>query len=206
MMSRKLDRERWVLVFQTGEEVLSTLKEFAAREKLAGANFSAIGGFSRATLAFFDLAAKEYRPIPVGEQVEVVSLAGNIAEVGDDLKVHAHALVSRSDGSALGGHLLEGHVRPTLELFLTEAGELRREKDEETGLPLLDVQRELDEPMRDLRAEIPQQKTDPTLPPGDFDARAAGSSRQVWATRHRGWLAAGAAAVVALTALAARRR
>jgi predicted DNA-binding protein with PD1-like motif len=91
------------------------------------------------TLAFFDLAAKEYRPIPVREQVEVASLAGDIARVGDDLKVHAHAVVSRADGSACGGHLLEGHVRPTLELFLNEAGELRREKDEETGLPLLEV-------------------------------------------------------------------
>jgi predicted DNA-binding protein with PD1-like motif len=139
MKSRRLDRERWILVFQKGEEVLSTLGEFASRQKIAGASFQAIGGFSHVTLAFFDLAAKEYRPIPVSEQVEVVSLAGNVARVSDDLKVHAHAVVSRADGSACGGHLLEGHVRPTLELFLSEAGELRRKKDEETGLPLLDV-------------------------------------------------------------------
>ncbi len=139
MKSRRLDRERWILVFQTGEEVLSALGEFAARQKIAGASFQAIGGFSHATLAFFDTTAKEYRPIPVGEQVEVVSLAGNVARFEKDLKVHAHALVSRADGSARGGHLLEGHVRPTLELFLSATAELRREKDEETGLPLLDV-------------------------------------------------------------------
>lgn len=139
MKSRRLDRERWILVFQTGEEVLSTLGEFVARQKIAGASFQAIGGFSRVALAFFDTAAKEYRPIPVDEQVEVVSLAGNVARFKEELKVHAHALVTRADGSACGGHLLEGHVRPTLELFLTEASELRREKDEEVGLPLLDV-------------------------------------------------------------------
>jgi predicted DNA-binding protein with PD1-like motif len=139
MKSRRLDRERWILVFQTGEEVLSTLGDFAARQRIAGASFQAIGGFSRATLAFFDTAAKEYRPIPVDEQVEVVSLTGNVARFEDGLKVHAHALVSRADGRALGGHLLEGDVRPTLELFLSETGQLRREKDEGTGLPLLDV-------------------------------------------------------------------
>lgn len=139
MKSRRLDRERWILVFETGEEIVSTLKEFADGQKLAGASFQAIGGFSKVTLAFFDPAAKEYRPIPVGEQVEVASLAGNLARVGDQLKVHAHAVVGRADGNALAGHLLEGHVRPTLELFLSETGELRREKDDETGLPLLDV-------------------------------------------------------------------
>ncbi len=139
MKSRRLDRERWVLVFHTGEEVVTTLGQFAARQGIAGASFQAIGGFFRATLAFFDTTAKEYRPIPVGEQVEVVSLAGNVARFEKELKVHAHALVSRADGTACGGHLLEGHVRPTLELFLTEAGELRRVKDEETRLPLLDV-------------------------------------------------------------------
>jgi hypothetical protein len=126
-------------VFQTGEEVLSTLGEFASRQRIAGGSFQAIGGFSRATLAFFDTAAKEYRPIPVDEQMEVVSLAGNIAGFQGQLKVHAHAVVAGADGSARGGHLLEGHVRPTLELFLSETRELRREKDEETGLPLLVV-------------------------------------------------------------------
>jgi uncharacterized protein len=137
--ARRLDRERWILVFQTGEEVLSTLGDFAARQRIAGASFQAIGGFSRATLAFFDTAAKEYRPIPVDEQMEVVSLAGNIAWFEGQLKVHAHAVVAGADGNARGGHLLEGHVRPTLELFLSETRELRREKDEETGLPLLVV-------------------------------------------------------------------
>ncbi len=41
---------------------------------------------------------------------------------------------------------------------------------------------------------------------GDFDARAAAASRQFWATTHRGWLAAGAAAVAAIAVLASRRR
>ncbi len=139
MKARRLGPDRWILVFRTGDEVVSALKDFAARESLAGASLQAIGGFSRATLAFFDPAAKEYRPIPIDEQVEVVSLLGSVAREGDRPLIHAHAVLAGADGSARGGHLLEGHVRPTLELFLVRAGELRRRKDDETGLTLLDV-------------------------------------------------------------------
>jgi predicted DNA-binding protein with PD1-like motif len=75
----------------------------------------------------------------VPEQVEVVSLVGDVA-LGEDggPKVHAHAVLGRSDGSALGGHLLEARVRPTLEVILTELpGHLQRRHDRESGLGLI---------------------------------------------------------------------
>ena len=74
-----------------------------------------------------------------GEQVEVVSLLGDIA-LGPDGKpaLHPHVVVSRADGSAMGGHLLEAHVRPTLEVVLTESPRyLHRRKDHESGLALI---------------------------------------------------------------------
>jgi predicted DNA-binding protein with PD1-like motif len=38
----------------------------------------------------------------------------------------------------MGGHLLEAHVRPTLEVVLTESPEhLRKRKDSESGLALI---------------------------------------------------------------------
>jgi uncharacterized protein len=77
----------------------------------------------------------------VHEQVEVLSLVGNIARDEDgEPKVHAHVVLGRSDGTTRGGHLLEGRVRPTLEVVLTETPEhLRRKTDEETGLPLISI-------------------------------------------------------------------
>ena len=40
----------------------------------------------------------------------------------------------------MGGHLLEGYAHPTIEIIVTESpGHLRRKIDEETGLPLLDL-------------------------------------------------------------------
>jgi uncharacterized protein len=52
--------------------------------------------------------------------------------------VHVHVVVGKRDGSAHGGHLIEAHVRPTLELILTEPPtSLRRRFDPETGLALV---------------------------------------------------------------------
>jgi predicted DNA-binding protein with PD1-like motif len=74
----------------------------------------------------------------VREQVEVLSMVGNAAEAPNGVKVHAHLVLGRSDGTTLGGHLLEAHVRPTLEVVMHETPEgLRREMDETTGLALL---------------------------------------------------------------------
>ena len=53
-------------------------------------------------------------------------------------KVHVHVVVGRSDGTTRGGHLLEGHVRPTLEVILTESPKhLHKEHDAESGLTLI---------------------------------------------------------------------
>ena len=42
---------------------------------------------------------------------------------------------------AMGGHLMEGHVRPTLEVILTESPRhLQRKFDPESGLALIDLQ------------------------------------------------------------------
>ncbi len=129
-----------LLVFDVGEEVVETLTRFADDRSIDGAWFTAVGAFERATLAWWDVEGKEYRPIRVNEQVEVCSLVGNIARTADGArKVHAHVVVGLRDGSTRGGHLLEGHVRATLELFLTEAREpFARRLDEQSGLALLE--------------------------------------------------------------------
>jgi len=74
------------------------------------------------------------------EQVEVLSLVGDIALKDNMPQVHAHAVVGKSDGTAHGGHVIEAHVWPTLEVILTESPKhLRRKTDSETGLALIDL-------------------------------------------------------------------
>jgi predicted DNA-binding protein with PD1-like motif len=87
---------------------------------LTAASFTAIGAFSDVTLGFFERERKDYKRIPLDEQVEVLTLVGDIALKDGERQVHAHAVVGETDGSAWGGHLLEAHVWPTLERALSE--------------------------------------------------------------------------------------
>jgi predicted DNA-binding protein with PD1-like motif len=129
----------FAIVYQTGDEVLEGLTWFAQEYKPRSAYFTAIGAFRDTVLAYFDWQAKKYREFPVSEQVEVLSLAGDIAWKDDgEPVVHAHVVVGRSDGSTRGGHLRKAVVRPTLEMVLTEYPKhLERKPDPETGLTLI---------------------------------------------------------------------
>jgi predicted DNA-binding protein with PD1-like motif len=132
-------RRTFVIVLETGDEVMRLLVQFATERNLQGSHFTAIGAFSDAVVAYFDWRSRRYEQIDIQEQVEVLSLIGDIAIDGDERKVHAHVVLGKSDGSAHGGHLVSAHVRPTLEIVLTESPRhLRRRLDPESGLALID--------------------------------------------------------------------
>jgi predicted DNA-binding protein with PD1-like motif len=130
----------FVLVFDTGDEVVSQITTFARENDLDAASITAIGAFSGATLGYFDIEKIEYEKIPLEEQVEVLSLIGDIALNEGEPELHAHVVLGRRDGTTRGGHLLEAHVRPTLEAVLIESPDhLKKTTDEETGLALIDI-------------------------------------------------------------------
>lgn len=135
-----IDNATYALVFEPGDEVMEILKTWANEHSLKAARFTAIGAFSGVELGYFDYSMKDYKHILVNEQVEVLSLLGDVALYGDDSKVHAHVVVGRADGTTMGGHLLKATVHPTLELILEETpGYLQRRIDPETGLALIDI-------------------------------------------------------------------
>ncbi len=130
----------YALIFETGDNPIELLTQFAENEALTASRFTAIGAFSEATLAYFDWETKAYVPIHVQEQVEVLALLGDIALDGSQPKVHAHVVLGTRDGTARGGHLTAARVRPTLEVMLEEAPRhLRKKYDPASGLMLIDL-------------------------------------------------------------------
>ena len=133
-------QKTFVVVLDKGDEVVATLTEFARERNLSAAHLTAIGAFSEVTLGYFDRDRKDYVRIPIRDQVEVLSLVGDVAIAKGEPQLHAHVVVGRRDGTAHGGHLLEARVWPTLEVMLVESpAHLRRVKDSETGLALIDA-------------------------------------------------------------------
>jgi uncharacterized protein len=132
----------FAVALETGDRLMDSITRFAADNGLAASEFTAIGALASARLAYFDPARRDYAHIPVEEQVEIASLNGRITrpEGGEgDPHLHVHCVLSRRDGSAVAGHLVEAEVRPTAEVFVTDSpGELHRRIDPESGLAVID--------------------------------------------------------------------
>jgi predicted DNA-binding protein with PD1-like motif len=133
------DEKIYVIVFLKGDEALSGLTDFAAKYKIGDAHFTGIGAISSATTAWLDLDKKMYHPTVTNEQVEVLSLIGDIAAYNGKPVVHMHAVLGHRDGTTTGGHVWELNVNSTVEIFLTaNTTPLAKRPDPDSGLKLID--------------------------------------------------------------------
>ena len=142
MLSDNHGTRTFVVALDTGDPLIESITRFAAEQGLAASEFTAIGALASARLAYFDPARRDYVHIPLEEHVEMASLNGRITRPeGDegDPHLHVHCVLSRRDGSAVAGHLIEAEVRPTAEVFITDSpAALHRRIDPESGLPVID--------------------------------------------------------------------
>ena len=133
------DGERvYAVIFSKGDEVLSGLTDFAKQYHVGDAHFTGIGAVSSALTAWFDLDRKLYHPLPINEQVEVLSMIGDIATFQGKPVIHTHVVLGKRDGTTAGGHLFEAHVNPTLEVFVTADDTPLNKRDDPSGLRLID--------------------------------------------------------------------
>jgi predicted DNA-binding protein with PD1-like motif len=142
-LSREGDHRRtFAFVIDAGEDPVALLADRAKAYSLASCQVTAVGGFSRVTLGYFDRARKSYLKIPIEDQVEVLSLLGDITHEDGKRVVHMHCVVGTRDGSTRGGHLLEAEVWPTLEAIVTEWPTfLQKRFDPDVGLALIEPTR-----------------------------------------------------------------
>jgi uncharacterized protein len=130
----------YVLVLAQGDQVQAAIAAFANDHHVVDAHFSAIGAVRDPEVAWFDESRKQFKVMALHEQMEVLTLSGDIA-VGVDGQpaVHTHLVLARSDGEAWGGHLIEATASPTLELYMTTYPEaLHKRLDPATDLQLID--------------------------------------------------------------------
>src|SRR5271166_3114224 len=131
--------KQYAVIFYGGDEAFSGLLEFAEKYHVTSAHFTAIGAVSGATVAWFDPQRKMYKKIPVVGQHEVIGMSGDIALYQGKPVVHTHMIVGNSDGTTVGGHVLEANVSPTLEVMVTvDPKAMQKRFDPETDLTLID--------------------------------------------------------------------
>ena len=110
------------LVFAKGDDVAAGLAEFAKKNHLTDAHFSAIGAFGAAVIGWSDRPKKAFKVVRLNEEMEVSAFNGSITR-GDNGNpvVHAHCVVSLlSNGNVYAGHCLHEEVSLTMQLYLTD--------------------------------------------------------------------------------------
>jgi predicted DNA-binding protein with PD1-like motif len=132
------DSRRYLLRLDPGERLVESLLRFSKEQDIRGAAFRGLGAVRDAELGWFDLETKTYRSRTFSENLELLSLEGNVARSEGEPAVHVHAVCGRKDLGCVGGHLVEALCTVTVEVWMAESGfPLERVPDERFGLRLL---------------------------------------------------------------------
>ncbi len=125
--------------FKKGEEVMSALREYLVQNNIKAAHISGLGAASSLEIAYYNIETKEYERHNINEDLEILSLNGNVGVKEDgETVVHLHGTFGKRDLSVIGGHIFSMQISGAGELHvITFSGEIKRAYDEETGLTLM---------------------------------------------------------------------
>jgi predicted DNA-binding protein with PD1-like motif len=139
MRWREIDG-RYVVKLDVGDEVVESLKRFAAEKGMRSGVVWGIGGIEGVVLGYYDLDAQKYLRKEIPGRLELVTLMGNISMLDGEVFVHGHAVVSGSDMGCYAGHLFSATVAVTAEFYLWGSqSTVTRSRDDAVGLNTLDL-------------------------------------------------------------------
>ena len=84
----------FLLVMDKGDEAFEKISDFARVNGITGAGLTAVGACSSATLGYFDPQVNDYRSSRFDEQMEILSVIGDIATKDDPPALHAHVVLA----------------------------------------------------------------------------------------------------------------
>ena len=128
--------ENTILVrLDKGDLIAKSLLEVAPKEGVTLASISGIGATDDFEVGVFDLARSDYEHFRFCGNHEIVSLVGNLTTKDGEPYLHLHITCAGEGGKIVGGHLFEGKISLTGEIFLTTvAGRAERLRDETLGI------------------------------------------------------------------------
>jgi predicted DNA-binding protein with PD1-like motif len=133
----------YVLRLEQGDDIIKSLRQFAETWRIRAGFFEGIGSLNKAKLGHYDFNdTKTYKYETFQEDLEILTLSGNISTMDRQALPHAHVTLGRRDFSVIGGHLEEGSTANMVEIGLgRRPGKLVKARDDRVGLNLLQLPR-----------------------------------------------------------------
>ncbi len=143
MLFAKLGSD-YVLRLEQGDDIVKSLRQFAQTWRIRAGFFEGIGSLNKAKLGHYDFNdTKTYKYETFEEDLEILTLSGNVSTMNSQALPHAHVTLGRRDFSVIGGHLEEGSIANMVEIGLGKRpGKLVKARDDGVGLNLLQLPRQ----------------------------------------------------------------
>lgn len=132
-----MDKKAIIVRMDRDDEVISSLESLVEKLGIESGFFYGIGAVRDVVISYFDLQSKNYIDKEMKEELEVVSLVGNISYIYGESKlvIHAHISLSDREMRLFGGHLKKAFVSVTLEVVIfTISDRIERVRDNDLGL------------------------------------------------------------------------
>lgn len=120
MQFHPLGNGGYVMRLDPGDEIIASLRQFAADADVVGGYVTGLGSTSYAALGWFDPESGEYIKRRFEEPMEVANLSGTISVSADDGRafVHLHAVLAPRELISYSGHVHEARTGTVMELFI----------------------------------------------------------------------------------------
>jgi len=143
MMYSQLGADNYVLRLESGDDILQTLRKFAAKKRISACLLEGIGSLNSVKLGHYDFNTKKYSYETFEDDLEILSLSGNIATMDRLPLPHVHVTLGRRDFSVIGGHLDESKANLVEIGLLKLPGRLLKARDAAIGLNVLQLSRRM---------------------------------------------------------------
>lgn len=138
-MEYKKIENGYALRIDRGEEIIEKITEFCNKENIMAGSITGIGATDHIVIGLYNVAEKQFYKKEFQGAFEIPSLTGNISDKDGEVYLHCHVVICDQDLVARGGHLVEGRISATAELFITPCdSKIERKFDVKTGLNLFD--------------------------------------------------------------------
>lgn len=132
------EKDKYLLRFDFGEDVIAELKKFFEQNKIGAAALQGVGATDDLLLSYYNGETKEFEDHEYSEDMEITSLMGNVSQFKSETIIHLHGTFGTQTMRAIAGHVKKLVVSVTCEMAVTVfEGKAERAHDNRTNLNLL---------------------------------------------------------------------
>lgn len=128
-------KKPFILVLNSGDELIQGITQCAKNAKLIGASFNGLGQVHNPTLAYFTSNPNDKPTLTtLSGYYELASLTGNITNNSNQYYTHAHAVLADKQFHGMAGHVNNAKIGLTAEITVVPlSASAQRIVDPKTG-------------------------------------------------------------------------